>query len=402
MPTLTDKYVKSLSPPADGRIEVSDDGLPGFSLRVTAKGKKTWYVRYRVRGSAQQQRYTIGPYPGVSLAAARERAREILEAAYGGVDLVANERREREAADTTARQLGTLAELYLAQYRETNRPNSIRACENEMRRLRDMLGDSADVEAINPADVKAGLRAIKEQFPTVSNRVFSRLKAFASWAHEGELIATNPVIQLTTRGMRRQGVLFVERPADRVLSDDEMKRLLKAAELIGYPYGHYFRLLALSGQRRTEVQAMPWSEYDPATGNWTIPASRYKTRIVQLVPLPTQARRLLEGIRELNVRNHPFVFIASRSRDKPISLTSLIDAKSNLDRISGVKDWTLHDVRRTVRTGLSRLGVDLVTAERVIGHAVGPGIVSVYDRFEYRAEKAAALQTWANHLDTLK
>jgi len=401
MPTFTDKWVKNLTPPDDGRAEHADDGLPGFSLRITASGKRTWAVRYRVRGEKNQIRYTIGPYPAISLQTARERAREILEAAYGGIDLVAKEERERAAADTTARRLGVLAECYLEQYRKNNRPNSIRSCVAEMGHLRDMLGDDADVEAINPADVKDGLRELGERFPTASNRAFSRLRAFCAWAHEAEKISTNPVIQMTTRGMRRQGVLTPEQSRDRVLTDDELKRLLKAAVMEGYPYGHYFRLLALSGQRRAEVQGMAWSEYSHASGDWIIPFARYKTKVQHLVPLPTQARRLLEDIRQMNVRNHPYVFIASRSKDKPISLTSLVDAKDRLSQRSGVTDWDLHDVRRTLRTGLSRLGVDLVTAERVIGHSVGPSIVGVYDLYQYRPQKAEALQTWADYMDGL-
>jgi integrase len=153
-------------------------------------------------------------------------------------------------------------------------------------------------------------------------------------------------------------------------------------------------LLILTGQRREEVAGMTWAEVSDDFSSWTIPASRAKNGATHIVPTSEPARELLRSLPQIN----ELVFPGLRG---PFNGWS--KAKSALDAKSGVTDWRLHDLRRTVATGLQRLGVRLEVTEQVLNHVSGSraGIVGVYQRHDFANEKRAALEAWGSHVEAI-
>jgi integrase len=192
---------------------------------------------------------------------------------------------------------------------------------------------------------------------------------------------------------------------DRVLSDEEAAAIWRAAGAAAQPFGAIVRLLMLTGQRREEVAGMTWAEVSEDFATWTIPATRTKNGIPHLVPLSQPARELLhalasDGPADVQAAsrraNRSLVFPGERGT--PFGGWS--KAKSALDRASGVSGWWLHDLRRTLATGLQRLGVRLEVTEAVLNHLSGSraGIVGIYQRHDWAAEKRSALDRWSAHL----
>ena len=191
-----------------------------------------------------------------------------------------------------------------------------------------------------------------------------------------------------------------------MLSDEEAAAIWRAAVEATHPFGAFVRLLMLTGQRREEVAGMTWAELSEDLATWTIPATRTKNGIPHLVPLSQPARELLglrsnrpEGVRHtLQDPRTKLALVFPGERGTPFSGWS--KAKSALDIASGVSGWWLHDLRRTLATGLQRLGVRLEVTEAVLNHLSGSraGVVGIYQRHDWAEEKRSALDAWSAHL----
>jgi integrase len=184
---------------------------------------------------------------------------------------------------------------------------------------------------------------------------------------------------------------------ERVLSDDELVAVWKACDGLAPQYGALVRLLILSGQRLRECGHMKRSELSAGLALWTLPGERTKNARVHTVPLAPQARAIIEALPR---SSETFVF--SLGDDEP--LESFSRMKRRLDALVSVTEpWTLHDLRRTVATGLQRLGVQLPVTEACLNHASGSisGIAAVYQRHDYADEKRAALASWAEHVEAM-
>jgi integrase len=175
---------------------------------------------------------------------------------------------------------------------------------------------------------------------------------------------------------------------DRVLKDDELHRVWSATGEMGYPYGPLFRLLILTGLREREVANASWPEFDLRNRLWTIPASRMKGDRAHEIPLADRALELVEALPRFTAGGFLFSTTAGQ---KPVNGFS--KAKVRIDRLSGVEDWKIHDLRRTMRTHLSALPVQDLVRELVIAHAK-PGLHRVYDQHAYQAEKRECLELW--------
>ena len=194
---------------------------------------------------------------------------------------------------------------------------------------------------------------------------------------------------------------------DRVLSDEEAAAIWRAACEAPSPIGTIVRLLMLTGQRREEVAGMTWAELSEDLATWTIPAMRTKNGIPHLVPLSQTARELLRALhsdrpgvsRARTAGPGPkLALVFPGERKTPFSGWS--KAKAALDTASGVSGWWLHDLRRTLATGLQRLSVRLEVTEAVLNHLSGSraGVVGIYQRHDWAEEKRAALDAWSAHL----
>ena len=183
----------------------------------------------------------------------------------------------------------------------------------------------------------------------------------------------------------------LEIPRDRTLTADEVTALWTAIDRLPELPRAYFRVVLLTGARRNEVRGMAWSELDLDAGLWRLPAERTKNKRPFELPLSAP---VLETLRTL-LRTGPMVFALDGRR--PMTLHQLIE---RLRHDAGLPDVRLHDLRRTLRTGLAELGVSFEVAERVLNHSM-PGLQAVYNRHSYAAEKRVALMLWAEHVLSL-
>jgi integrase len=388
---LTDRFLRSRKAPAAGRAIYTDATVPGLAFRVSAstarnaEGRRDWLLRYRPRGQAQRA-VALGAYPAVSLSQARQRAGEIVAAATRGVDLIAAEEREAEtlsAAEAKARPLSEIANAYLDSAKP--RLRSWRSVESRTRcHIIPKLG-SKRVGEVTRADVVEFLDDLEreEGLRHQVNRCRETLRAIFAYAIERELVTVNPVVGVSKRK--------VEIPRDRTLTAQELIALWRAFDNLPELAQAYFRVVLLTGARRNEVRCMAWSELDLDAGMWRLPAERNKSARLFEVPL---SEPVLETLRKLP-RLGPIVFALDGKR--PMAVHQLIE---RVRRDAGLLDVRLHDLLRTLRTGLAELGVSLEVAERVLNHAM-PGLQAVYNRHGYAAEKRAALARWAEHVIAL-
>jgi integrase len=199
------------------------------------------------------------------------------------------------------------------------------------------------------------------------------LRAIFAFAIERELITANPIIGVSKRK--------IEIPRDRTLSSDELASLWRAINNLPALPRAYFRVLLLTGARRNEVGRMEWSEVDLDAALWRLPAERNKSARLFEIPL---SEPVVETPRMLP-RLGPLVFTLNGKQ--PITLHPWIE---RVRRDAGLINVRLHDLRRTIRTGLAELGISFEIGERVLNHAM-PGLQAVYNRHNYLAEKASSV-----------
>jgi len=235
------------------------------------------------------------------------------------------------------------------------------------------------------------------------NRRLALIRSMLNFALDRELVDANVAARIK---------LIEEPDRDRVLSDPELAEIWTAAGNLADPFRRYTRMLILTGQRRREVSDMGYAEVDEAAKLWTVPAVRMKARELHEVPLPALAMTLLDGTADDGEKmpRGTFVFSTGRRGDRPISGFNKL--KLQLDRhiqaarhardpkAQPMAEWRLHDIRRTVRSGLARLRVQPHIAERVLAHVPG-GVEAVYDRHQYRDGKRDALEAWAQHIERI-
>ncbi|HFD15429.1 MAG TPA: DUF4102 domain-containing protein [Rhodospirillales bacterium] len=399
MPTITSRFAERAP---QGRHY--DGRLPGFGIYIGAT-KKSYFVEYRDghgRGS-RVRRFTFaehgGPAPdGRAWTAerARREAMRLLGLIRAGEDPLA----ERERRKTESRRRGfTVAEVadeWLARdqvgYRSLKEHRRI-----VTRYILPEIGH-LPIEEVRRADLLRFLERIADRAPVMANRTFARLRRLFRWALARELVERDPTAGLEPPAR--------EKSRDRVLGDDELATVWKAAERTGFPYGHIIRLLILTGCRREEIGALRWSEVrdlDGAEPRIELAGDRTKTGEPRIVPLSGPAAAIL---RDCPRFTGPQVFgVGGRG-----SFQGWSWAKRRLDvmvaALAGApfeEDWRVHDLRRTCATGLQRLGVRLEVTEAVLGHVSGSrsGIVGVYQRHRYEPEKRQALHAWARNVTEL-
>ena len=380
---LKSKTINAIKPDPERRMEIPDGLVSGLYLVVQMSGKKSWALRYRYRG--QPAKLTLGRYPAISLADARTKARAGLEKLDLGIDPRVGMRAAKAATVNLPGTVGALCDRYVEQYLK-KKVRRWEAAKGEIENhIKPHVG-ALPLDEIERGHVREMLAAIEAKYPVAANRALQRLRAVFNWAVEHDLATTNP-----TLGIKRP---TKERPVSRVLSDGELAAVWKACVGLGYPAQQYVRFLILTGQRRDDVRLMHWSEIDLDLdrAGWTIPAERYKGARAHLVPL---TGTMIEMLEEMPFRDRVGYVFSASGGEKPYS--NVVKLKRVIDTASEVTGWTLHDLRRTLRTGLSRLGVRPDISERVIGHAVGGTLGQTYDTHGYRAEKLAALEAWDKH-----
>lgn len=354
-----------------------DDAMPGFGVRLRGTGKR-WVVQYRVKG--QQRRETLGDVRKVSLDDARKIARQRFAQAELGVDPGA-----KQATPVT---LATMAARCLDANRDRLRPRSFAHVEYYLTKLWKPL-HSRPVDSIKRADVAARLQEIiKDHGRGAARSARASLSAAFVWAMKEGLCEANPVFATNNPA---EGTL----PRDRVLNDDEIRTIWNTCG--EGDAGRVIKLLLLTGCRREEICALKWSELNLDTGLLTIPGTRTKNhRTLELI-LPEIAIEILRSVPRREGREAVFGR-SGRSFGGGLAWEKLrLDARITITTGKPLEAWRVHDLRRTMRTNLGKLGVRSDVAELVINHAKG-GVEAIYDRHRYQREIAAALALWADHL----
>jgi integrase len=223
--------------------------------------------------------------------------------------------------------------------------------------------------------------------PAAANKALKSIKTFLRWCVGRAILDQSPAegVPLPAKEVAR----------DRVLSDKELAQVVLAARGMGGPYGGIVELLALTGQRREEVARLKWEELDLTRRIWTLPKSRTKNSREHVVHLSEASM----GVLMRTDKHSPFVFSVLGTR--PFNWFS--KAKRQLDQLSGVTGWRLHDLRRSCVSGMARLGVAPHVADKLLNHRAGTisGVAAVYQRHEFRAEQREALEQWGAHLITI-
>jgi integrase len=377
--TLTQLAVDRLKPPATSRVEVFDRTLPGFGLRLSATGTKSWFVFFRV-GNVQR-RQTLGSLTDIPLVAdARRLARQALDNAASGID--PSPVRQTRPADTVA----AVVDQFITRYAKP-RNRSWAGTDGILRRDVIPAWGLRDVQSITRRDVIVRLDEVVDSGrPGSANHLLSAVRKMFNWCVERGVIEANPCA-----GVRAPSPNHVR---DRVLSDDELARIWVAAGTEAGTLGAFISTLILSLQRRSEVAAMRWQDVDLVARTWTLSAEQTKAKRRHVVPLSELLLAVLTSI----PRTGTFMFTQLRGES---ALSGFSKLKERIDRLSGVTDWTLHDLRRTGATGLAKLKISPPVIGRVLNHAPEGVTARVYNHYDYAPEMQDALDVWASHVDRL-
>jgi len=398
---LNDVMIKSLPVPASGVAQHPDGKIPGFGVRVTSSGVKTFYLKYRHGG--QYARLNLGRDPTTTLAKARAKAHAALAGLAEGLDPRGEERAQSEDLSFAA-----ILDAFLENYcRHNNRASTAAETERLLRVYFLPEWKNRRVTDIAKADVAAALQPImKRKAPSAARHAFAAARKLFNWCVEQGLVEDSPCRTM------KPPVKAASR--DRVLTDDELALVWRTSIEQGDTFGIVVRLLPLTAQRRGEVCGMSWNELDLQQGIWTIPGSRTKNHRAHALPLTPTTVEILKSLPRLD--DSPLVFPArgkleqaytgyskgKRMLDKAIDKKrsrAAVAAGGKPDDVTDI-NWTLHDLRRTAATGMAKLAVPPHVIERILNHATGTfgGVAGVYNRFQYLPEMRQGLQVWEEHL----
>ena len=384
---LTKANVATLAPIAgQGERIVWDLERRGLGVRIRPSGARSWVIRPPRNGGASKL-HTLGSVDAISLSSARLTAEGKLAEAAGGVDPTKAKAEARRAAATT---FGSLIESYIDEKVNVDgrRHSTIRNMKNHLNSHWRPLHDRP-VSAITREEfAKRHREIVTEHGVTAAHRARSILSTFFAWCWRNGYVEANPIIKAhkPTEKTRRE----------RTLDDREIAAVWNACR--DDDFGVIIKLLVLTGQRRSEVAGIARSEIDLSTGIWTLPKSRSKNHKAHDVPLSAPVLATLTPLIERGGKDLLF-------GDGAGPFSGFSKAKAALDqRLAGaVTEWTIHDLRRSTATGMARIGISIPTIEKILNHVSGTfgGIVGVYQRHGFDAEKRQALYAWATHVETL-
>jgi integrase len=285
---------------------------------------------------------------------------------------------------------GAATELFLTRYVATHQnPKTAYDTERLLSTLVLPHWSEKKLDEIRRPNVHALLDGIVDTGAKVrANRALTVLKCLWRFSISRGLTEFSPVqmLEKPTREVAR----------DRVLSDAELIKILDAADDYGWPYGNIVALLAATGMRRTEIAGLKWSEVDLQAGLIAIPSNRRKGGIAaHTIPISSLVRTIIEGL----PRHSSDRVFASHGKDGYYA--GFGQAKPRLDKRCGVRNWRLHDLRRTMATKMQALGIKSEVVEACLGHT-RQGIVAVYQRHNFLPEMAVAFEAWGKYLDALR
>jgi integrase len=420
---LNDKAIRRALPDT-GQVELWDDLVPGFGLRLAAGGSRTFFVMKRLQG--RLVRRTVGkvaPFDAqdgslgpdeLRLADARDKARKMLSDLSRGIDPAAR-KIDLSAVVATPRTFGEVAAAYFAD--PARRGGGALKSRSELeRKVRVDLAAWANrpIADLTRADVRSLINAKHAKSPVSANRLLALVRRIFRWAVREDLIPANPAMDIEPTA---------EKERERVLTLDELAQVWAGADALGYPYSPLIKMLILTAQRRSEVAGLRWSEIEGP--NWRLPDDRAKRGKGHLVPLSKLALHTIDRKKmpDLSAESGLVFTTGKRQPSKsdeplePVPVSGWSRMKDRLDLIianaaakaadepldlekHALPHWTLHDLRRSVATHLrdgevmGKARVDRLTISKILNHAEG-GMTRLYDRYSSDPEKRQALEAWA-------
>src|SRR6266446_257347 len=386
---LTAIAVENARPRAQS-YEVKDASSP-LRLAVQPTGRKSWIVRYR-RPPPDGRTAKLTHEQFMPLAEARKWAAEAMAELARGNDPAAlkfdaQAKAEKAAADRNADTIDRWAAQFIERHANKKRPSTRRQVVHVLDNIVLPAWHGRTVHEIQRRDIRELVEGVAEDRPVLANRALAWLSKFFNWLFERDIIAASPCAGVKPPNK--------EPARDRVLTDDEIKALWQACDIIKGPAGPAVKLLLLTGQRPCEVVGMTRNEISGDA--WTLLPARTKNKRRHDVPLSTQALAIIDA---MPVIDEDFVFTSSETP----RLGSMSRTKAALDAQMQPKErWQLRDLRRTCASGMQRLGVRVEVIERALNHVSGVyrGVAGVYQVDPLADDVRSALQRWANHVEGL-
>ncbi|RVD74172.1 MAG: DUF4102 domain-containing protein [Mesorhizobium sp.] len=394
-------FINSLEP-ATTRQEIPDSAQAGLYLVVQPSGALSWAVRAKIDGKASK--VTIGRYDEVG--SADDRIGTLISPTQALNVTQARaiaERVRNDAKRGNDPRLQKIDKTGLAAWFD----DFVRTARTAGFKGRAVKGSTADeyeriiatnikphwthVTDIRTLDYRDVEKLLNKLTPGARRNAFAVLSAFFRWKPVARAIGRN-IIELAEPPAKPQS-------RDRVLSQDEIKTVWKAAEKCGYPFGPMVQLLLLTGQRRDEIAELKWRELSDDRDAITLEAARTKNSRPHVVPLSPLAKTIVEAIpRIIDAEGEASHYVFTTTAATPFSGFS--NGKKALDKHCGepaLPEWHLHDLRRTCATELAKLGIKQEVTEAILNHKTGKvsGVAAIYNRYEYQDEKRQALEKWA-------
>jgi integrase len=373
-PTFTEK---ATAEPGAERTVFWDETLPGFGLMVTKGGHRSFVYQYRAGGRSRRMTFPCE----MGLEKARKEAKKALGGVASGGDPLQERRREAAEAENT---LQSICEEYLR--RDGRKLRICNRIEATLERLVYPRLGARQIDTITRSEIVRLLDKIEdERGPVMADQVLAYVRRIMNWHAARSDDFRSPIV----RGMARTKPRQLAR--ERILDDDELRAVWKAAEAFPGPFGYMVRFILLTAVRRNEAAHMVDTEL--SNGAWIIPGARYKTKLDHVIPLSQAARDLLAQIPR--IKGVKYIFTTGSE-----AIGGFSKFKEDFDEECSATGWTIHDLRRTARSLMSRAGVDSDHAERCLGHVIG-GVRGTYDRNAYYDEKKRAFEALANQIDRI-
>lgn len=406
---LTDKFVRGLKPAERGkRVEHMDLQQPNFGVRVTDRGVKTYFVYARWSKGGSPSRRAIGTIDEHSLAEARDLAREWLKLAKRGIDPA--EKKRQDKLEQQRAEMSTFLSVAEAWFHEVLRTQR-KGLEVEQNVRNELIAKAGwgprPITSITHRDIREVIKqkktysernstsTEKKGAPAQARNLLITIKSLFRYA-----VAQNVGLEISpAAALMSKDLIGFKKRGERVLDPIELHAFLLAARDTPYPYGPLLMMLMLTGQRRSEVGNARWREFDLANGLWIIPKERMKMDKENKVPITDDLSALLAELPRFNKGDHLF---STTFGERPVNAFS--KAKKAFDKTLSEKlgfvpeeKWVIHDIRRTMRTGLAELPISDNVCERMIAHTKR-GIEGVYNKYDYLKEKRHGFELWHQKL----
>lgn len=378
---LSEAGIARIEPPAKGRVDYWDKEQPGFGLRLTSTGQRTWQIMYRVEG--KRRRLSLGAWPALPLKIARQAADQAFKEIAGGGDPA----RQRTAVTGGPVTVEYMCRSYLERHARRNKKSWVQDEGMIRREIIPAWGKRA-ASGIARRDVIELVEGVAARgHPVQANRLLALLRKMFAWGCEVDLVDANP-----GRGVSAP---HRETARERILSEAEIARLWTAWTLQGWPFGALFKLLLLTGQSRNDIASMRLEDIQFQSRVWSPPGARTHGTHTHELPLSDMA---LEILASLPRSQSGLVFPAAPRATTPVTGYSNAAAKSR--KLSEVEGWQLRDLRRTAAVGMARLGAAPELLDRVLNVRSGTasGVRGIYQLAAETDEKRTLLNAWAEQV----